>query len=512
MSTLDQSFTGPMASWKSVKDFGAVGDGVHDDTAAIQAALNALKNTTTNTWSTLYFPAGTYRITQQLTTARTTHNEYLGAQIIGADPSTTKIVWDGAAGGTMLRWDAWYDKISRLTFDGNSNASWGIVRAGSFSTYSELSDLQLQDFTSGAINLGIGEGNGIAEELITRDRYYRCRPAISTLGGNVLNISIWHNYLEDNNIAIRNATGAFQAYDNRFVGSKVTDLNSVTNMVSSIVNNVSLGSRSFIGNAQNIGWGSFLADAYIQGNKVYAATDIPLDLTKTTPVTLIDNLIQGPSGVPQVLMRNDGTNSALFLGNTFATTDSWPFRVTQQPFDHGQGGSAVIGHPIEASTDGDPTTYAVLGMFNPLAGWQWNAPGFLETALTYALTPGPISSEDPMDWVLYGSNDTGRTWTPLDTRTGETFSGQQRKVYTIQNAGAYSIYELRIEKTANGSTPGTGGFVSLAELALLDGAGRKILRDPGSLLMGAGEAWGEVDVGPETRGAPSPLSIPPPLY
>jgi hypothetical protein len=122
MSTLDQSFTGPMASWKSVKDFGAVGDGVHDDTTAIQAALNALKDTTTNNWSTLYFPAGTYRITQPLTTARTTHNDYLGAQIIGQDPTTTKIVWDGAAGGTMLRWDAWYDKISRLTFDGNSRA------------------------------------------------------------------------------------------------------------------------------------------------------------------------------------------------------------------------------------------------------------------------------------------------------------------------------------------------------------------------------------------------------
>src|SRR5205085_9159437 len=105
-----------------------------------------------------------------------------------------------------------------------------------------------------------------------------------------------------------------------------------------------------------------------KGNQVYATTGIPLDLTQTTPVTLIDNLIQEPSGVPQVLMRSDGTNKALLVVNTVATTDPWPLRVTQQPFDHGQGSSAVLGHPIEASTDGDPTTYAVLGMFNPLAG------------------------------------------------------------------------------------------------------------------------------------------------
>jgi hypothetical protein len=509
MSTLDQSFTGPMASWKSVKDFGAIGDGIHDDTAAIQAALNALKDTTTNTWSTLYFPPGTYRITQQLTTSRTTHDDYLGAQIIGADPSTTKIVWDGAAGGTMLRWDAWYDKISRLTFDGNSTAAWGVVRAGSFSTYSELSDLQFQDFTSGAINLGNNEGNEIGEELITRDRFYRCGTAISTWDGSTLNIYIWHNYFEDNNIAIRNASGAFDAYDNRFVRSKVTDINSATNMVSSIVNNVSLGSRSFIGNAQNIGFGSFLADATIQGNKVYAATSIPLDLTATKPVTLIDNLIQGPSGVPQVLMSNDGTNKALFVGDTFASTDSWPLRVTQQPFDHGQGAAAVIGHPIEMSTDGDPTTYAVLGMFNPLAGWQWNAPlGTRETALTYALTSSPDSSINPMDWVLYGSNDYGQTWTPLDARTGETFSGQQRKVYTIQNPGTYSTYELQINKTANGSTPGTGGWVSLAEFELLDSAGQNIVRDPASLLMGADEQWGQMYTDQQSVVAPSSIQIP----
>src|SRR3989449_1774674 len=125
---LDEFFAGPSPSWKSVKDFGAKGDGVADDTAAIQAALDSLRTMATNNWSVLYFPAGTYRISQQLTTVRTTHHDFLGSEIIGENPETTSIVWDGPAGGTMFRWNAWYDKVSRLTFDGKSLAGNGLVR------------------------------------------------------------------------------------------------------------------------------------------------------------------------------------------------------------------------------------------------------------------------------------------------------------------------------------------------------------------------------------------------
>jgi hypothetical protein len=47
----------------SVKDFGAVGNGVVDDTAAIQAAINALPAT----GGGVYFPAGTYRVSSVIT-------------------------------------------------------------------------------------------------------------------------------------------------------------------------------------------------------------------------------------------------------------------------------------------------------------------------------------------------------------------------------------------------------------------------------------------------------------
>lgn len=46
----------------NVRDYGAVGDGVTDDTAAIQAAVNA-----TPTGTTVYFPAGTYAVSNAIT-------------------------------------------------------------------------------------------------------------------------------------------------------------------------------------------------------------------------------------------------------------------------------------------------------------------------------------------------------------------------------------------------------------------------------------------------------------
>lgn len=46
----------------SVKEFGAAGDGVTDDTQAIQAALNAIKSS----GGEVYFPAGTYKVTSSI--------------------------------------------------------------------------------------------------------------------------------------------------------------------------------------------------------------------------------------------------------------------------------------------------------------------------------------------------------------------------------------------------------------------------------------------------------------
>jgi hypothetical protein len=66
----------------NVKDFGAVGDGVADDTAFIQTAINAAQGQ--NGKYELFIPAGTYRCTSQLTISRE-----INIRGTGASPYTT---------------------------------------------------------------------------------------------------------------------------------------------------------------------------------------------------------------------------------------------------------------------------------------------------------------------------------------------------------------------------------------------------------------------------------------
>ena len=56
----------------SVKDFGAVGNGIVDDTASIQAAINSI----IGSGGTVYFPSGYYRVTSTIKVGKTIINNY----------------------------------------------------------------------------------------------------------------------------------------------------------------------------------------------------------------------------------------------------------------------------------------------------------------------------------------------------------------------------------------------------------------------------------------------------
>jgi hypothetical protein len=97
-----------LAEIVSVKDFGAVGDGTTDDTAAIQAAINSfcVTSSANNTGGgTVFFPAGKYRITSTLLIGYGVTLQGLGAggyPFIGSNAQISEIYAD--FGSTVNQW------------------------------------------------------------------------------------------------------------------------------------------------------------------------------------------------------------------------------------------------------------------------------------------------------------------------------------------------------------------------------------------------------------------------
>lgn len=316
----DEEFVGPMASWKSVQDFGAVGDGLADDTDAIQRALDALKQVATNDWCVLYFPAGTYRITKTLVTRRAGHLEYLGGSIVGEHPTTTVLRWDGPAEQDMFHYDAWYTKVSRLTFDGAGRARIGLYRGDSFSTHCELSDLVFRDMQIGVQlggGLSAGTSAGQAEHAILRCRFYRCsKYGVHTADWNSLDIWVWYCWFEECGHALFNSTGNFHAIRNVFLRSKDGDIGSANLSQFAIIGNTSVGSRTFTN------WGSYHtngAQVLILGNRIFDPSMSSVLTGSAGPFVILDNVIRDRSGFGGPSIWLDA-NDQFVMGNssTFA--------------------------------------------------------------------------------------------------------------------------------------------------------------------------------------------------
>jgi len=84
-SGIARSAQDKMRDFVSVKDFGAVGNGSTDDTAAIQAAITSL----VATGGTVYFPIGEYKVTSTITWAN--NNIFLEGAGLGATTISTFI-------------------------------------------------------------------------------------------------------------------------------------------------------------------------------------------------------------------------------------------------------------------------------------------------------------------------------------------------------------------------------------------------------------------------------------
>lgn len=163
--------TSHLQDYVSVKDFGAVGDGLTDDTAAIQAAVDYCKTTdrtegipTTPVKNSVLFPAGTYLVSASLNitsylniVGAGRHTTFVKSAITNGDPVFSV---EYSTSGLFQN----YNVISNITINGQSNNCIGIYSARTNRFKAE--NVQVMQCRHGGISLYSGVINSFIDTSV----------------------------------------------------------------------------------------------------------------------------------------------------------------------------------------------------------------------------------------------------------------------------------------------------------------------------------------------------------
>lgn len=217
----------------------AVGDGRADDTKALQAALNMVGD-----GGTVYIPAGTYRITATLAL----HGPKVGVLIVG-DGSATRIVWDGPEGGRMFWSDGVaYSSYVGIVWDGRGKAAVGFDHAARRRFETEILHRfeAFVNFKEFGVRVGHQQKIASAEIQFEDCLFKNCGVGAGFLAFNNYNNTFDRCEFRDCGIGILDRHGNFYARFCHFEGSKVADIDTLSEHGSSIRHCTSFGSRRFL--------------------------------------------------------------------------------------------------------------------------------------------------------------------------------------------------------------------------------------------------------------------------
>ncbi len=322
-------FYGPFANWLDAKrDFGARGDGTTDDTAALQAALDAVRPT--DAAPVLFIPAGTYRITRTLEVKRSGHDDSKDIMILGEHPDTTVLKWDGPVAGTMLKFGAWWSRLGRLTFDGRGTARCAIRHGDLFASINEMSDLLIQDVAVG-IEAGTMTNAPVAETAVLRCRFQRCSTVGISVGDwNSLDWFIWDSQFNDCRLGVANLFGAgnFHVYRSAFERSTEADIAIGNTSYFSIRHCTSWRSKKFF----TAGASGAPALITLQGSTILEPMETPIYIGNRGPLLLFDNVIRSRAMPAAAFEKTD--TGFVSVGNTFSTNIAFTRTTNVTDFDN----------------------------------------------------------------------------------------------------------------------------------------------------------------------------------
>lgn len=295
------------SDWTNVKsgETPAKGDGVQDDTAAIQAALNKMQ-----AGSTIYFPPGTYRITKTLTPPE---GRWLGVSLLGHG-STSVIVWDGEAGGRMF-WTKEGLIVARyigLTWDGKGTALVGFDHACTkyFETEIRHEHEAFRNFTEAGIRVGHQQQVATAETLYDNCLFEHCKHGVSLRSFNDLDHSFDNCEFRNCEVGLYGGKGTnLYARNCHFEANTDFDIVCIGEAGSSARNCTSHGSSNFIK------YGSSVGPLVIQSCQIDAWTGAlsPVVL-KGAPVLMFDTVFtNGPTSDPAPAVQIDNLDQKLII-------------------------------------------------------------------------------------------------------------------------------------------------------------------------------------------------------
>ena len=326
------------SDWLNVKTkFGATGDGKADDTAAIQAALDSLKDGFGQP-NTVYLPPGVYRITKTLHWKQLYGKRLIGhgrdTRIVwdGADPKTPQVMFhsDGATAGVLFEGIVW---------DGAGKASEGVYHCSS--THYESAVVHRNELF---INMGTGifSGEGgtfpfrcaTAEVLFDNCLFVNVGNGLIFLGYNQLDNTVTNCGFYYCGFAIRNITGNVYVRDSHFEASREVDIYSHVGH-NSALRCTSVGSNRFLNMDCHDGF--VLQDCHVEGWKSPKGAVAMAG----SPFTLFDCTFTNPPGKAPPVSLGSGQQVILSNCKSVGTDGVLPGPVKPLVIPAGKRGPAV---------------------------------------------------------------------------------------------------------------------------------------------------------------------------
>ena len=222
----------------------ALGDGKADDTAAIQKAFSGVRD-----GSVLYFPPGTYRLTQPISVRNPSGARWIGGLVIGHGRNS-KFVWDGAAGGRMFVLDGVaYSRFIGLELDGRGKAAVGFhyEAVAGFQTEVTHRHLAFRGFTDAAVlEKHPASGQALAETTFENCLFEDCERGVAFLQFNDYDYTFDGCEFRRCGVGLDNVHGNFYVRNCHFEASRVVDIRDWSEHCSSIRRTTSRGSQAFV--------------------------------------------------------------------------------------------------------------------------------------------------------------------------------------------------------------------------------------------------------------------------